>query len=90
MSLLYEMALRATLNFLEMIESPNKKNIDQDKIRVVPVFAVKIALKKDEISISPSQQEVVESLREMIDQSLEFVRVVKPFGTNEVFKKFTV
>lgn len=84
-TLLFDLVLQGSQNFLEIIERCNRNT---ENHTTPALLSIKILLLNQEISISPSQDEVLKALEDVIDQSLKVVKV-KRFEENELFRKFT-
>lgn len=83
MNLLYELVLQGSRNFLELIERSNSSSN-----KTIPaIISIKISITNNEMSISPTEFDVVKSFKEIIDQSMEVVKM-KRFEENELFQKF--
>lgn len=82
MNLLYELVLQGSQSFLNLIEQCNSSDATR------ALLSIKISLTDQEMSINPPQDQVVDSLKEIIDQSLQVVKV-KRFEENSRFLKFT-
>lgn len=85
---LFELVLEGSQNFLQKLEECNQKSVDSDGIANPALLSIQILLEDQEISITPSQDQVALSLQEIVDKSLEVVKV-KRFEENELFVKFT-
>lgn len=82
MSILFELVIVGSKSFLDIVE---RCNISHNSSALL---SIKILLVDQQIFISPSQDEVEDSLKMIIDKSINLVQL-KRFQENPLFLKFT-